>query len=328
MGDDLEGAARDQGPILMDDIALKDVSAGAPKVLVVDDDRFIRMMLCQMLVGLGYETLEAANGKEGLAAIKQNWKQLDAILLDRNMPEMDGMEVVARLKESPELRWLPIIMATGSDRKEEIQEGIEAGVFHYLVKPVDAEVLKSVIAVASREAQEHRQLLRELADRSASFQHIKSCTCTLKTLPEAHLVAGLLANCFSEPERIISGLAELIYNAVEHGNLGITYDEKTELLNREIWKQEVARRGEAPEYKDKYVEVRFHRSDKGCHVAIKDQGKGFAWRNYLQIDPARASDNHGRGIAQANMVSFDELTYNTAGNEVTVFSSNKKGIEW
>jgi two-component system, cell cycle response regulator len=312
----------------MNNTALKDVSADTPKVLVVDDDRFIRMILCQMLAKLGYETLEASNGKDGLAAIKQNWRQLDAILLDRTMPEMDGMEVIARLKESPELRWLPIIMATGSDRKEEIQEGIEAGVFYYLVKPVDAEVLKSVIAVASREAQQHRQLLRELADRSASFQHIKSCTCTLKTIPEAHLVAGLLANCFAEPERIISGLAELLYNAVEHGNLGITYDEKTQLLNTGTWKEEVARRGQASEYKDKYVEVSFRRSDKGCHVIIKDEGKGFAWKNYLQIDPARASDNHGRGIAQANMVSFDELRYNTAGNEVTIFSSNKKGLEW
>jgi CheY-like chemotaxis protein len=312
----------------MDDIALNDVSGGRPKVLVVDDDRFIRMILCQMLAGLGYETLEAANGKEGLASIKQNWRLLDAILLDRNMPEMDGMEVVARLKENSELRWLPIIMATGSDRKEEIQEGIAAGVSYYLVKPIDVEVLKSVIAVASRQAQEHRQLIRELAERSASFQHIVSCTCTIKTIPEAHLVAGLLANCFLEPERIISGLAELLYNAVEHGNLGVTYDEKTELLNKGIWKEEVARRGDAPEYRDKYVEVSFRRSAKGCHVIIKDQGKGFAWKNYLQIDPARASDNHGRGIAQANMVSFDELKYNTAGNEVTVFSSNKKGLEW
>jgi two-component system, cell cycle response regulator len=296
---------------------VKQSSESQPFVLVVDDDRFTRMMLCNTLEALGYLAVEACNGKEALNIIEQSWMQLDGILLDRAMPEMGGMEVVAQIKKNPELSWLPIIMQTGANRREEILEGVEAGVFYYLTKPIDVEVLKSVITVASREARRRRQLLRELAERKTTLQMIESCKCVLRTLPEAEITAGWLANCFPDPKRVISGLAELLYNAVEHGNLGVTYDEKTALIALGTWSEEVALRAKKPENTDKRVEALFQRSREGCSVTIKDQGKGFAWRNYLQLDPARAGDNHGHGIAQAKLVSFDLLTYNEAGNEVT-----------
>jgi CheY-like chemotaxis protein/anti-sigma regulatory factor (Ser/Thr protein kinase) len=295
-----------------------------PFVLVVDDDRFTRMMLCNTLESLGYLAVEAPSGKEALNIIQQSWRQLDAILLDRMMPGMGGMEVVARIKESRELNWLPIIMQTGADSQKEIQEGLEAGVFYYFTKPVDVEILKSVIEVASREAQHHRQLLKELEHRRESFQLIESCSCFVRTIAEAESCAGLLANCFPDPARVISGLAELLYNAVEHGNLGITYDQKTTLVSRGVWADEVARRVELPENRNKRAGAFFVRTQEGSSVTIKDYGEGFEWRKYLQVDPSRAHDNHGRGIAQANMMSFDKLTYNEAGNEVTAFCAYQR----
>ena len=63
-------------------------------------------------------------------------------------------------------------------------------------------------------------------------------------------------------------------------------------------------------------------------MKIIDTGKGFQWRKYMEIDPARAQDNHGRGIAQANAVSFDQLEYNDIGNEVTAFVSNEAELDW
>lgn len=293
-------------------------------VLVVDDDRFTRLMLCNTLESLGYVSVEASNGKEALNIIQQSWRQLDAILLDRMMPEMDGMQVVARIKQSKDLKWLPIIMQTGADSQREIQEGLEAGVFYYFTKPVDVEILQSVIAVASQEARQHRQLMREVEDRRTSFQLIQSCTCLVRTMPEAESCAAMLANCFPDPARVISGLAELLYNAIEHGNLGITYEQKTTLVERGIWEQEVARRTELPENRGKYVQAHFFRTQEGYSVAIKDQGQGFDWSKYMQMDAARAHDNHGRGIAQARMQSFDSLTYNDAGNEVTAFCAYQR----
>ena len=53
-----------------------------------------------------------------------------------------------------------------------------------------------------------------------------------------------------------------------------------------------------------------------CHGAIKDEGKGFAWQDYLEMDPNRAFDTHGRGIAMARMLSLDSVEYRGSGNEV------------
>lgn len=299
-----------------------------PLLLVVDDDEALRMLLVHVLEELGYHVLEAANGREAMKLIWEHKDRLEAVVLDRNMPEMNGMNVVALMKESRELRWLPIIMETVADRPAEIQEAVAAGVFYYLTKPIDMEVLKTVIAVASRETRQYRGLVNELTKHNSGYQCIETCQFRLRTLVEADAVAGLLANLFGDPERAVAGLAELIYNAVEHGNLGISYDEKSKLIESGSWRQEVVRRLELPEFKDKYVEVSFRREPQGCYVTVADQGKGFRWRDYMHIDPARARDNHGRGIAQANMVNFDGLAYNDKGNQVTAFAANAANLEW
>ena len=64
------------------------------------------------------------------------------------------------------------------------------------------------------------------------------------------------------------------------------------------------------------------------YVVITDQGDGFDWKKFMRIDPSRAGDNHGRGIAQANATSFDKLTYNDKGNQVIAFVGLEKQLEW
>lgn len=63
-------------------------------------------------------------------------------------------------------------------------------------------------------------------------------------------------------------------------------------------------------------------------VIVAVMGEGFNWKKYLDIDPSRATDNHGRGIAQARAISFDEITFNTKGNKVTAIVRNEEEIEW
>lgn len=299
-----------------------------PLILAVDDDRIMRMALVNMLEELGYEVLEAVNGQVALDIILRQYESLDAVLLDREMPVMDGMQLVKKMKENRDLRNIPIIMQTGSNRPEQIKQGIDAGAFYYLTKPVDQDVLKSVLSAAVRETEQHRLLSTELRKHKTSFNLMENCKFKIKTLSEAEQLASFLVNCFPDPGRAISGLAELLINAVEHGNLGITYDEKTTLIDTGTWRDEINRRAELPENKDKSVEVHFARKLKGSFVSIKDEGKGFDWKNFLQVDPARSSDNHGRGIAQANMVSFDKLTYNEIGNEVVAYIGNDQTLEW
>jgi len=70
------------------------------------------------------------------------------------------------------------------------------------------------------------------------------------------------------------------------------------------------------------------RREDSVAVRITDQGEGFDWQDYLHIDPSRAADNHGRGIAQANVISFDELEFNTRGNQLTASARLEEELEW
>lgn len=297
-------------------------------VLVVDDDRVLRMMIQGQVEAIGHRVTTAINGIEALNTLQKEKDTIDLILLDREMPEMDGMGVVMRMKEDPDLRRIPVIMATGSDKPEQVKEGIDAGVFYYLTKPFDQEVLQSVFLSAIREVETQSILKDELKKHKSSFGLIDSVTFYIRNINDAEDLAAFLANCYPDPERVITGIAELAINAVEHGVLGITYDEKTTLIERGIWRHEIDKRCALPENKDKKVTVRFDKKEDGLYVEIDDQGKGFDWKRYLDIDPARAKDNHGRGIAQARAISFDDLYFNEVGNVVTGVIREDEELEW
>jgi len=298
------------------------------KVLVVDDDRTMMMVLTAMLENKGYTVISATDGCEALEVIERRAAEIDVILLDRIMPNMGGMEVVAHLKDDPRYRHIPIIMETGSNRPEEIKEGIDAGVFYYLTKPLREDILNSVLTAALRDVEQRNLLHDEMHKQKSSFHIIKRATFEFRTLEEAESLACFLANCYPDPRHIIAGLAELLINAVEHGNLEIGYEMKTVLVTEGRWRHEVVRREELPKNKDKYVRVRYHKSKEFIQVDIKDFGSGFNWKEYLSVDPARAMDNHGRGIAQANMVCFDKLNFNDEGNEVTAIVKLEESLNW
>ena len=88
-------------------------------------------------------------------------------------------------------------------------------------------------------------------------------------------------------------------------------------MDENLWREEVQRRLQLPEFKDKKVTVIFEKKENTYYLQVTDQGKGFNWKSFLEFDPSRASHNHGRGIAMANMIAFDRLVYNKQGNQVT-----------
>jgi anti-sigma regulatory factor (Ser/Thr protein kinase) len=100
--------------------------------------------------------------------------------------------------------------------------------------------------------------------------------------------------------------------------LGITYSEKTNLHENDRWDDEVERRMHLPENRDKRVAVHYENLDDEIRFLIIDEGNGFDWKPYLEIDPSRVFDTHGRGIAMAVKVSFDSIQYQNSGNEVLV----------
>ena len=296
---------------------LTDVTIRQPHILVVDDNPTTLRMLTGLLEKDIYRTTGATNGKEAMEILQDQPEQIDVILLDRIMPVMDGMEVITALQADDALKSIPIIMQTAADKPEEISEGIKAGVFYYLTKPIDRKTLLSVVSAAVKQVEQHRLLHAEMLRHHMSFGLIDVIKCTYKSLDEAESLSSFLANCFPDPKRALSGISELLINAVEHGNLGISYERKTELLEENNWRREIKRLLNEPEHADKQVVVIFEKKKKTCYLQITDQGEGFNWKQYLEFDPSRASHNHGRGIAMANMIAFDKVVYNEKGNQVT-----------
>ena len=232
------------------------------------------------------------------------------------MPHMDGFDVLREIKKNAVLSNIPVIIQTGASSADEINEGIKAGAYHYLTKPFNIDVMLAIVRVAIAEKTMYAELEEETRHKESVIEHMTSGAFELRTIQEVHDITAMLALACPDPQAAVVGLVELLLNAVEHGNLGITYNEKTELVNSGRWEAEVLRRLELPEHANKVVRVEFSRSEAQISFHIKDQGAGFNWQSYLDFDPARVTHPHGRGIAMASMITFSEVTYLGNGNEV------------
>ncbi len=114
------------------------------KVLVVDDSAIMRKVIEQILEMLGHEAVPAANGVEAFDRLKEN-DDVKLILLDWNMPEMNGIEFLRAIKDKPGLDKIPVIMLTTESERRKMIEAIEAGAKHYLTKPFQPETLATKI---------------------------------------------------------------------------------------------------------------------------------------------------------------------------------------
>jgi len=124
-------------------------AAGRKRVLVVDDDRMIRMLVRMLLQREGYEVLEAQNGREGIDMTLQH--RPDLLITDLLMPEVDGYETLTALRSEGSFALMPVIVLTGESGPEVERTVLSLGADDYLIKPFDADVLlKRVRSVFAR----------------------------------------------------------------------------------------------------------------------------------------------------------------------------------
>ena len=110
------------------------------KALVVDDSRAMRRIIARYLQDLGFEVHEAASGLDALVSAPKI-PGLQLILLDWNMPEMDGRTLLERLRQDPDYADIPIMMVTTESEMEQVEVALEAGASEYLMKPFDRQAL-------------------------------------------------------------------------------------------------------------------------------------------------------------------------------------------
>ena len=114
------------------------------KFLIVDDMSTMRKIIRTILNQLGYTNIdEAENGKEALSKLRSG--NYDFVLLDWNMPELDGFETPKQIRADDKLKHLPVMMVTAEAKKENVLAAVQAGANNYVVKPFTPETLKEKI---------------------------------------------------------------------------------------------------------------------------------------------------------------------------------------
>ncbi|PKO39644.1 MAG: response regulator receiver protein [Betaproteobacteria bacterium HGW-Betaproteobacteria-4] len=284
-------------------------------VLLVDDEALNLEILLEYFDGEETFTLQAAESGEAAWQLLQNPEyDFKLILLDRMMPGLDGIGLLKRMKLDARLSTIPVIMQTAANSPEQIREGLEAGAYYYLTKPYRRDSLLAIVHAALSDAEARSSLSRQLHQHINSLQFLDQAEFSIRTIEEAAQLASFIAHACPNPDAAVMGISELLINGVEHGNLGLSYAEKSRLKQDDSWHDEIKRRTALPENAGKAVRLSYRRQADAITLRICDQGNGFPWQNYLEIDPLRAFDPNGRGIALSRMLSFSNITYEGSGN--------------
>lgn len=104
----------------------------AQKILIVEDDKFLRELIARKLTQEAYVISQAVDGEDGVKKIKA--EKPDLVLLDLILPGIDGFEVLARIKDDQSLNAIPVIVLTNLGQREDIERGLKLGAVDYLIK--------------------------------------------------------------------------------------------------------------------------------------------------------------------------------------------------
>ena len=286
------------------------------KILIIDDENLVRSVINIALTNNGYKVYEADNGKTGIQMFIDI--DPDIVITDVNMPEMSGIEVTKNIKENKVDA--DVVIMTGYGTEELIIEALRVGASNYINKPVDFKELFNILdsIILKRE---NRRLFDVLKD-VVVFEK-KSLVLNNDITKVWGTVNQILFNLSPSIERkkieeLKLGLYEILVNSIEHGNLGITYDEKKEALENNTYNELVTRKLKEANEQKKVVNIQTVYNGEELVVEIIDQGKGF---NLKELPPLSDPDTllavHGRGILLASLY-FDKLEYKEPGNVVTI----------
>ncbi|OQA31683.1 MAG: hypothetical protein BWY57_02277 [Betaproteobacteria bacterium ADurb.Bin341] len=238
------------------------------------------------------------------------------VLLDARLPGLDGLSFLRRMRADTRFGETPVIILTSAYSQEKVNEGLKAGAYYYLLKPFQPEALIPIVRGALEDYHGLRMIRDFSGQGGAPVKLPVSAEYHFRTLKDIRRLVPVLAGFAPQPRLAAPGLADLMLNAIEHGNLGITYYEKAQLKLEGKWESEIERRlGMAP-FRARFATAKVKRFPGRVEYTIADQGKGFDWRDYLEFDSSRVFDPNGRGIALARKTSFSDLKFLGPGNVV------------
>lgn len=114
--------------------------------LVIDDSSTMRLILTRFLAKMGFQVVEATNGREALKRLREMGRP-DLVLVDWNMPEMNGVDFVRSVRADHSFDDLPLVMVTTNTELEHVAEALEAGANEYVMKPFTMDVIREKLGL-------------------------------------------------------------------------------------------------------------------------------------------------------------------------------------
>ena len=260
------------------------------------------------------QIIEVHTPKAFWQVMDQNDGKVVALFFDRSIApdSLDGwlQDIIPGIQRLN----LPIIVHSENVTAEYEQALLETGVTHVLSGDVRLSTINSLLSFAVGEFKRISDLLTELERRTSAIGQIISGNFRFHTREEARNLATMLSLACPDPGPIAIGLAELMINSIEHGNLEIGHEEKGRLIESGCLSEEIEKRFLMPDYKDRYVTLEFWHKDNKYMFRITDKGQGF---DHLSFGLGRRSisKKNGRGIVMA-FDCFDSVEYVGCGNQV------------
>lgn len=190
-----------------------------------------------------------------------------------------------------------------------IEAGLDLGARYFIADGSPLAAMQALLDALCADATPTRA-------EASGWRRLRGAWLLLRRIDDVQELATLIAAVTPEPQRAVFGIGELLLNAIEHGNLGLSYEDKKRLRLFGGWTEEMRRRAELAENRDKCVRVSVRRTPAQISIRVSDDGRGFNWRPFLTLDARRACDPNGRGIAMARLTSFNSVDYVGDGHVV------------
>jgi DNA-binding response OmpR family regulator len=294
---------------------------GKAKILIADDQDALRALLSRQLSREGFEPIEAKDGEKAIELYR--FLKPPVIVSDIMMPKMDGLTLLQEIKKIDP--GAAVILMTGHGNEEILLKALQGGATRFFKKPFNVkELINEIHKIFRYKIEALRGYLFSpfLLEESKSFAlH----TGDPQYFPIINQIA-LQLPCLLDESEILNlkiGIEEMIINAIEHGNLGISFSEKNNAIARGRLGDLLAERLLSNDNSAKKVCISSSITTESFRISIRDEGRGFDWRNLPAVLPENLFTFGGRGIFLTK-IYYDEVLYNDPGNEVTLIKRKRR----
>jgi len=294
------------------------------KILIVDDDKYIALLLYNFLEDEGFVCETAEDGLEALERVSRK-NDFDMVLLDFVMPRMNGLEFLAAVKEiNPKL---PVLMISGYRTRDNTLEALRLGAIGFIKKPFSLNDVLSTLRLVFNVSGTRKELGLLIPHLTRGSMEFVFKTSEVEPDKISFYLATHLGEMGLIEGRRISTVAlafnEVITNAIEHGNLELPINyffEESDNVERAAIMDMKGERLKDCAYANRSVKICYGFDCHETTVSVSDEGPGFNTASVMEFlinNNSSGLENCGRGLRLLKY-AVDEVRFNEKGNQVTL----------